>query len=422
MIPIKDNLRYLSFAKVSVAIFAINVLMYIGQLMLGSAAELNTTIQYYLPFREGFEIAFTTAQPDLILRSLLSLLAAMFLHGSFMHLFGNMCFFFAFAPAVEARMGSFRFACFYLLSGLVATLTFLVTDMEGYAHILGASGAIGGVLGAYVIYYPKARVECWMPPFTFATTFSVFFLGWYFLEQWMSVASSMTATAGESAGVAFWAHIGGMMFGMAVAASIAMFDVGLLRRKFLAFYALTLALVYGAAMIPAHGWMMVTPIVVATIALTVVAHLRLFGQPLQAWRASIGVSLMTLSMTAVLRLCVEELISTFSHSAGLNQDLHFAAAVVIVMVVSVCVAIAARTLPVVVEPVVIVPVPRKEDRIFAEVVYDSIGAFFSSLSKDIWRGVEYTLSMLAIGTSFARTTVVPALSQWLKLRHHKWAK
>ena len=419
MIPIKDNLRYLNFAKVSVAIFAINVLMYVGQLMLGSAAELNTTIQYYLPFREGFEIAFTTAQPDLILRSLLSLLAAMFLHGSFMHLFGNMCFFFAFAPAVEARMGGFRFAVFYLLSGLVATLTFLVTDMEGTGHILGASGAIGGVLGAYVVYYPKARIECWMPPFTFATTFSVFFLGWYFLEQWMSVASTMT---GASAGVAFWAHIGGMMFGMAVAAAIAMFDVGLLRRKLLAFYAITFAMTCGAAMIPTHGWMTGAPVVVAMIALTVATHLRLLGQPWKEWRSSVNISLMTLAVTSLLRLCVQELVSTANHSAGLNQDLHFGAAVIIVMVVSVVVAIAARMLPVVVKPVVIVPVPRKEDRIFSEVVFDSIGAALSFLGEMFWKGVDFVTDMYAAGRRIGTTKVVPALIEGLKLRHHKWAK
>jgi membrane associated rhomboid family serine protease len=140
-------------------------------------------------------------------------LSSMFLHGGWMHLLGNMWFLWVFGDNVEDSMTRPRFAAFYLLCGVVAALAQVVTDPDSGVPMVGASGAISGVMGAYLVLYPRVRVFALVPLGFFIT--SVALPAWMMLVYWigLQVLSGVTAI-GASGGVAFWAHIGGFVAGV----------------------------------------------------------------------------------------------------------------------------------------------------------------------------------------------------------------
>ncbi|MCK5576228.1 MAG: rhomboid family intramembrane serine protease [Sphingomonadales bacterium] len=140
---------------------------------------------------------------------------SMFLHGGWGHLLGNMVFLWVFGNNIEDDLGHVRFIIFYFLAGLAAALIQAFTDPSSAIPMVGASGAISGILGAYIILYPKARVETLVWLGILITTMRVpafWFLGVWFAMQWFQVLT----TGSEGAGVAFWAHIGGFMSGVAL--------------------------------------------------------------------------------------------------------------------------------------------------------------------------------------------------------------
>jgi len=366
MIPLKDNLRYSKLAWVSVTIFALNVLMYIGQITLDTSGVMSTTITSWLPVRDVLTTGIATGDPWLIGRSIIAVFLAMFLHGSFSHIFGNMWFFFCFAPALEARMGHGRFAAFYLLSGVMATLTFLATDTSGVGHILGASGAIGGVLGAYVLYYPRARVDGMTPTFNLITTLSVFFLGEYMVMQWLSLWSQLGGVE-EAAGVAFSAHIGGMAFGLAVAAFMLLGDVGRLRGRDCVFYLAALGVMLFASL----GW---------AAAITILIWVFLFQKSVVGWWKRLWTPIVTAMVAAMSLTAGQLLVTAFQRNNGFIQSLNFYGVCMLVMLASVAIAIAARRLPVVKQLPVTVPKPRTEDRMLSEVAADLVVGFFQLVS------------------------------------------
>jgi membrane associated rhomboid family serine protease len=139
--------------------------------------------------------------------------SSMFLHGSWMHLIGNMWFFWIFGNNIEDSMGHLRFLAFYLITGIAAALAHILSDPSSTAPIVGASGAISGIMGGYVVLYPRARVKL-LVIFVFITTVWVpawLMLGYWFLEQ--AVAASATPTEAGGGGVAFMAHVGGFIAG-----------------------------------------------------------------------------------------------------------------------------------------------------------------------------------------------------------------
>lgn len=143
-----------------------------------------------------------------------TLLTSMFSHGSWMHLIGNMWFLWIFGNNVEDSMGRGRFAIFYLLCGLVAAAAQIATDPASPAPMVGASGAIGGVMGAYVILYPRVAVDLLVFLGFFVTTVAVpawLMLGYWFALQLLGGLPQLEETGG---GVAFWAHIGGFAAGV----------------------------------------------------------------------------------------------------------------------------------------------------------------------------------------------------------------
>jgi len=153
-----------------------------------------------------------------------TLFTCMFLHGSLMHVAGNMWFLHIFGDNVEDRLGHFLYATLYICAGLIAGLTHLASNPASLIPTIGASGAIAGVMGAYILLYPKAVVETLIPLPLFFTTISVpapVFLGIWFLMQIFQGASNDAS----SGGVAWWAHIGGFVAGLAAAGFLVMTNV-----------------------------------------------------------------------------------------------------------------------------------------------------------------------------------------------------
>jgi membrane associated rhomboid family serine protease len=142
------------------------------------------------------------------------LITSMFLHGSWMHLIGNMWFLWLFGNNVEDSMGRLRFAIFYLLCGLAAALAQVATNPASAIPMVGASGAISGVMGGYLVLYPQVRVFCLVVLGFFVT--SVALPAWMMLIYWFVIqfVSGLAAFGGDVGGVAFWAHTGGFVAGL----------------------------------------------------------------------------------------------------------------------------------------------------------------------------------------------------------------
>ncbi|MEZ4417421.1 MAG: rhomboid family intramembrane serine protease [Gemmatimonadota bacterium] len=142
-----------------------------------------------------------------------ALVTSMFLHGSWMHLIGNMWFLWIFGNNIEDSMGHLRYLVFYLLTGLLAAAAHVISDPGSAIPTVGASGAISGIMGAYLVLYPRARVKTLVPLIIFITILNVpawAMLGYWFVVQLLSSATQ-DVTGG---GVAFWAHIGGFVAGV----------------------------------------------------------------------------------------------------------------------------------------------------------------------------------------------------------------
>jgi membrane associated rhomboid family serine protease len=151
-------------------------------------------------------------------------LTSMFLHGSWMHLLGNMWFLWLFGDNVEDSMSRPRFAAFYLLCGLVAALAQVLTRPDSGVPMVGASGAISGVMGAYLVLYPRVRVFAMVPLGIVLT--SVALPAWAMLGYWIliQVLSGVASAGNVGGGVAFWAHVGGFVAGIVLVKAFARSD------------------------------------------------------------------------------------------------------------------------------------------------------------------------------------------------------
>jgi membrane associated rhomboid family serine protease len=154
----------------------------------------------------------------------LHLITSMFLHGSWMHLLGNMWFLWLFGNNVEDSMGRLRFVLFYLICGLAAALGQVLTSPNSAVPMVGASGAISGVMGGYLVLYPRVRVFTLVTLGFFFTSVALpawVMLGYWFLIQFVS---GLVSFGGEKGGVAFWAHIGGFVAGLVLVKLLARSD------------------------------------------------------------------------------------------------------------------------------------------------------------------------------------------------------
>lgn len=144
-------------------------------------------------------------------------LISMFLHGSWGHLLGNALFFWVFGNNIEDSMGRLRFLVFYVICGLAAAAAHVLVDPTSPVPTVGASGAISGVLGAYIVLYPRVKVRTLIPPIFIVNMRAWFMLGWWFLWQVIGGLPMLSPVDREvSGGVAFWAHVGGFVAGVAL--------------------------------------------------------------------------------------------------------------------------------------------------------------------------------------------------------------
>ncbi|RPI94141.1 MAG: rhomboid family intramembrane serine protease, partial [Chloroflexi bacterium] len=183
-----------------------NILAFIYEWQLGPSA-----LERFI-FTWGLVPANLTNDP---IDAWMTIFSAMFLHGGWFHLLSNMWFLYIFGDNVEARMGGIRYLIFYLLSGVAAVLLQAYLDPASRVPMIGASGAIAGVLGAYLISFPRARIASLVPIifiFTIIEIPAAIFLVLWFVSQLYSGLFSMQGAS--ASGIAWWAHIGGFVFGV----------------------------------------------------------------------------------------------------------------------------------------------------------------------------------------------------------------
>jgi membrane associated rhomboid family serine protease len=218
MIPIKDypGARR-SFPWVMLGILGLNVLVFIFELGVGSAAALDNLFSSAgvipVEFTRGTDVG---APPPLGI-TWLTLFSSMFLHASLLHIGSNMLYLFIFGDNVEDQLGHARFFIFYFLCGIVAGLTHIAANAGSDAPSIGASGAIAGVLAAYWRLFPNAQVRTliFIGPFIILPRIAAAFLIlFWFFTQFISGITSLGASTDTSGGVAVWAHIGGFVAGL----------------------------------------------------------------------------------------------------------------------------------------------------------------------------------------------------------------
>ncbi|WP_176231731.1 rhomboid family intramembrane serine protease [Candidatus Hakubella thermalkaliphila] len=220
-LPLRDTTPSRSFPIVNITLIGINILVFIYQLTLAKHALLQlvqafgVVPQHYLSALRGISTEFFLDIGSIHL--LLPLVSSMFLHGGWLHILGNMLYLWIFGDNVEDSMGHFRYLLFYLLSGTIAGLAHILTNPTSTVPTIGASGAIAGVLGAYFILFPRARVIT-LVPFGFFLHIiqlpALIFLGFWFVLQFLYGAFALTAVGRAAGGIAWWAHIGGFVAGM----------------------------------------------------------------------------------------------------------------------------------------------------------------------------------------------------------------
>jgi membrane associated rhomboid family serine protease len=216
MLPLRDDIPASRFPAATLGIIAINVLIFFHELKLGPRLEdllltfAVTPARYTVP-----DVAALYSLPQQIV----AFFSSMFLHGGWIHLLGNMWTLWIFGDNVEDRLGRPRYVALYLASGLAAAFLHIYTNAGSMVPTIGASGAIAGIMGAYFRFYPQARVETLVPPFFFGPVFelpAVLFLGWWFLLQFFNGAMTLGARGQGFSGIAWWAHVGGFLFGFVV--------------------------------------------------------------------------------------------------------------------------------------------------------------------------------------------------------------
>ncbi len=210
MIPIRDAIRSKHFPAVNILIIGLNIIVFLWELIQGPHLEEALFIFGLVPIRYSnpeLSTHFTTFQ------QFLPFLTSMFLHGGFLHILGNMWFLYIFGDNIEDRLGHIRYLIFYIFCGVAAGLVHLLTNWDSKIPTIGASGAISGVMGAYLLLYPRARIMTLIPIFFFFQFVEIpafIFLGyWLFLQLF-----SGSLTPSNIGGIAFWAHIGGFISGL----------------------------------------------------------------------------------------------------------------------------------------------------------------------------------------------------------------
>ena len=215
-IPLTDHIHRRSFWAFTLLLIVANVWAFIIELSLGP--HLNRFILMYGLIPAHYSQHSLSALPARF--TVTPIFVSMFLHGGWLHLLGNMLFLFVFGRSIEDRVGHLPFLFLYLISGVAAALVQILVTPGSHVPTIGASGAIAGVLGAYFICYPGARITTLIPLFVFFFTVQVpaiLLLGYWFLIQFIAGFQMLSIQTAASGGVAWWAHVGGFACGVLLA-------------------------------------------------------------------------------------------------------------------------------------------------------------------------------------------------------------
>ena len=233
MIPLSDaDAPSGSFAPVNKAIIGLNLLVFLYEFLIGGIGllfgsdSLRLTLFFltwgFIPreLTEGiaYQSFISLGDIETPAPTWVTIFTSMFIHGGFLHLAGNMMFLWVFGSNIEARLGHFKYLLFYLVSGVAATLAHWAVDQSSPVPLVGASGAIAGVMGAYVMLYPRNRINSIVIFFliTVVRLSALLLLGFWFL--WQLVQALFYIGVSSQVSVAFWAHVGGFVAGVVIIA------------------------------------------------------------------------------------------------------------------------------------------------------------------------------------------------------------
>lgn len=210
MIPLKDSIKSSKFPIVNTILIIVNVLIFIYEFSLGK--EINQFV-----FKYGLIPASVTSFSEIgFIDRISPFFTSMFLHGSWLHMIGNMLFLYIFGDNVEDKLGHFKYIIFYVLAGISAAILQIITNFKSPVPMIGASGAISGVLGAYLLFFPGSKILTLVPIFFFIQLMhipaKVFILIWFFIQFISGIGS--IGISKSIGGIAFWAHIGGFIAGL----------------------------------------------------------------------------------------------------------------------------------------------------------------------------------------------------------------
>ena len=232
MIPFRDNISSRHYPIVTLLIIFVNITVFLYQFSLTSE-----TLQHFL-FKYGVvpaKLQLIGQDPVLVITGFsISILTSMFLHGGLLHLSGNILYLWIFGDNIEDRMGSIRFLFFYLLCGILGSGTHALFNLDNQIPAIGASGAISGVLGAYLLSYPFAKIRTIIPLFLFWPIVelpAILVLGSWFFIQLFNGTTSLNETSQVMGGVAWWAHIGGFIAGTVLIGLFSRYPVRHYHRK-----------------------------------------------------------------------------------------------------------------------------------------------------------------------------------------------
>jgi membrane associated rhomboid family serine protease len=217
MIPLRDDTPRFSTPFVTYFIIALNTVVFLFELAVGGQGHqaLNSLMYQFGVVPLHFERALTAGSTASLAGLFLPILTSMFLHASWLHIIGNMWVLWIFGDNIEDYLGHFTYLLFYLVSGFAAAVAHILLNAGSNVPSVGASGAIAGVMGAYFVLYPRARVLIWFPPIFFFHLPAWLVLGYWFFVQFLSgAATSIAETSQTSGGIAFWAHVGGFVAGI----------------------------------------------------------------------------------------------------------------------------------------------------------------------------------------------------------------
>jgi membrane associated rhomboid family serine protease len=222
MIPLRDNVARHRLSLVNTLLIAANAAVFTHEVSLGT---------HLGPFVARFAMvpALVVRPPEHLTRltvstghlwAPLTILTSLFIHGSVVHIVGNMLYLFIFGPAVEERTGHMRYLWFYLACGIAAGIATIAMAPDSHVPVIGASGAIAGVLGTYFVLYPHGRILTLFPPlFFFELPALIYLIFWFVAQLYWGIESGVAGAL--MGGVAWWAHVGGFLFGIAAGPLVA---------------------------------------------------------------------------------------------------------------------------------------------------------------------------------------------------------